>query len=182
MTALAGILNGTTNFLLDELKHGGNFKDALEKARDLGFAEALPDDDVEGKDAARKLVIVAQEIFGRFPDRLEVEGMGHLSQDDFDAATRKGQCLKQVARLWQDGDQILARVSNEALSAGSFLARTQAAENRILITTQEGHQRGLRGQGAGPAPTTEALVADLLDLRRSSRAIIKNDDCLEAGA
>jgi homoserine dehydrogenase len=165
ITGIAGILNGTTNFILDGCASGLAFGDAVRAAQERGFAEADPSQDLDGKDAERKLRILARSAFGREPDGIEVEPLDAERQASARLALRAGQALRQVARAWRDDAGLRGEVRLRALDASHPLAAVHAEWNALLITRDDGTTDLVRGRGAGRWPTTEAVVADLLGIR-----------------
>jgi len=163
--ALEGILNGTCNYLLDRCADGLPFADAVAEAQARGFAEANPEDDLIGADAARKLRILARHAFGR-----ELAGidMRPLTAESIANATRglKGrQVLRAVARASLEGGRLLGEVSLRALDERHPLAAVHGEWNRLVISPLAGPDVAVTGRGAGRWPTAEALIADLLDIR-----------------
>lgn len=153
--ALSGVLNGTCNFILGELERGTAFADAVTAAQRAGYAEADPTLDLDGTDAAQKLAILARTAFGHVPPIARKTGILGLSPDAVQAARRRGHVIRLVASCTKDE----AEVAPRELPLSHPLAGCAGAENRLLVDGTL-----LRGTGAGRWPTTEAVVADLLDL------------------
>ncbi len=173
--ALAGIVNGTTNYILTRMaQSGAAFDVALKEAQELGYAEPDPTNDVEGWDAAYKLAILASLAFGTpvRPDQVYREGITRLSPRDFLYAAELGYTIKllAIARLLEGG--IEARVHPTLVHRGSMLASVDGVFNAVQV---EGDLIGTAlfyGRGAGSEPTASAVVADLIAIAtRAGRAI-----------
>lgn len=156
--SIEGVVNGTCNFVLDRLAEGQGWDDALNGARAAGFAEADASEDLEGRDAAAKLTLLARAAFGRCPE-IRREGISGLDAEHVRAEAGRGRRIRLVARC--DADS--ATVGPEALAASHPLASTRDEENRVLVTTRTG-RIVLHGKGAGRWPTAESVLADLLAL------------------
>ncbi|MEE4144991.1 MAG: homoserine dehydrogenase [Halieaceae bacterium] len=166
---LAGIINGTGNFILTEMRDKGReFADVLAQAQALGYAEADPTFDVEGIDAAHKLVILAAIAFG-IPLQFEsvyTEGISQLSTQDVVHARELGYIIKHLGIAKQNGDGVELRVHPTLIPDDLLLADVDGVKNAILV---EGNAVGptlYYGAGAGAAATASAVVADLVDLAR----------------
>jgi len=164
---LAGIINGTTNFILTEMRDKDReFADVLAEAQALGYAEADPTFDVEGIDAAHKLVILASLAFG-IPlqyDAVYAEGITRLTPQDVDYAMELGYIIKHLAIAKQNGAGVELRVHPTLVPDHRLLADVDGVKNAILV---EGNAVGptlYYGAGAGARPTASAVVADLVDL------------------
>lgn len=153
-----GVLNGTVNFMLDRLARGDSFAQALSAAQAAGLAEADPSADLDGRDAAAKLRILALEAFGVVLDEDEV---GRETLDEGVAARAALQPLKQVARLALRHGRLVASVAFEP--AGDFAA-VGGDRNLLKVTSADGRVWTAGGRGAGRWPTTESVFADLGEL------------------
>jgi homoserine dehydrogenase len=165
--SLRGVLNGTTNFVLDRVANGDNIEGAIDEARRAGYAEHNYHLDLDGTDAAQKLILLAREAFGTAPRFEQIERLGIHGVDGArarDAATGR-QAIRLVASCERVGDEILASVRPEELRDEDPLAQTTGTDNCLEIKTGIDRAVVLRGKGAGRWPTTEAIVADLLDIR-----------------
>jgi homoserine dehydrogenase len=178
INALAGIVNGTTNFILTAMAEKGEpIEKALAEAQRLGYAEADPTLDVSGGDAAQKLCVLAQLAFGARlrPSDVLTEGIMGLSPDDFRWGRAFGYTLKllAVARRCGKGngggtsDQIEARVHPAFIPLGSLLAGVRGAMNAVVLHSEALGPSMLYGQGAGAMPTGSAVVSDIIDLTRN---------------
>ena len=168
---LAGIINGTTNFILTEMRDKGrDFADVLAEAQALGYAEADPTFDVEGIDAAHKLVILASLAFG-MPLKFEsvyTEGITRLQPQDVAYAEELGYVIKHLGIARQNNQGVELRVHPTLIPRQRLLANVDGVRNAVLI---EGNAVGPTlycGAGAGARPTASAVVADLVDLGRAA--------------
>ncbi len=167
---IAGIINGTTNYILSEMKDKGvSFADALAQAQDLGYAEADPTFDVQGIDAAHKLTLLAANAFGvpvQF-DKVHVEGIAELDSADVDYAQRLGYCVKLlgIAKRHQQHSMEL-RVHPTLLPATHLLAQVHGAMNAVMVKSDAAGVTMYYGAGAGSEQTASAVIADLVDLAR----------------
>lgn len=172
LTSVHGVVNGTTNFVLDRIAAGSAPEDALKEAQWLGFAEQDPSSDLDGRDAAHKLVLLAREAFGAWisPEQVECTGITELEPAYIRETVRSGRVVRLVGKLFRQGDSVRAVVAPEAVEANSPLARVRNEENCIVIHGSHGIVDQVCGKGAGRWPTAEAVVADVLDLCRADRA------------
>jgi homoserine dehydrogenase len=169
LRGLQGILNGTTNFMLTRMTQGITYQRALIEARALGYAEANPSGDVEGFDAAGKLVILANVLFGAklaMSDVLRC-GITQLSLEDIAQARAEGQVWKLVASLELNGESVTARVEPLRLPASHCLASVNGATNAITYRTELLGEVTVIGPGAGRLETAYALVQDVLAIHRT---------------
>lgn len=160
VVSLAGVLNGTANFVLERSERGDDLAGALAEARRLGLAEADPRRDLDGRDAAAKLCAVALASGDGPPLREEDVRREPITA----SALRPG--LRQVAALERHGDAWRARVRLEAPASTSPFLRTTGAGNAVRLCRADGSIEWLRGAGAGRWPTAEAVMADLWQLAR----------------
>jgi homoserine dehydrogenase len=167
-----GVVNGTTNFVLDCLHAGVAFDEAVLRAQRAGFAEADPSADLDGIDAAHKLSLIAREAFGQplSIEAIATRGIRGLSPRDASTASERNATLRLVARLRRDGESLRASLAPEEVSNADPLAATVAEGNCVIIETASGTSHVLRGRGAGRYPTAEAVLADLFDIARDVRA------------
>lgn len=167
---LAGIINGTGNFILTEmLDKGRDFETVLREAQRLGFAEADPVFDVEGIDAAHKLTILAAIAFGiplQF-DKVYTEGISQITQADIDYAEQLGYRIKHLGIARDAGDAIELRVHPTLVPRRQLLANVMGVMNAVLIKGDAVGQTLYYGAGAGAEPTASAVVADLVDVVRT---------------
>jgi homoserine dehydrogenase len=169
--ALTGILNGTANFIMSEMTDKGeNFTTVLAKAQAKGYAESDPTLDVEGIDAAHKLVILIRLAYGQdFPmARLAVEGISNVDQFDITLAKEFGYRIKLLAQVRDKSGLLQGGVYPALLREDHILAKVDGPFNAILL---EGNAVGpvmFYGQGAGDLPTGSAVLADILALARTN--------------
>jgi homoserine dehydrogenase len=183
LRGIRGILNGTTNFVIDRLAEGYGFTEAVDQARRLGFAEADPTADLDGSDAAWKLVILAREALGiqAGPGRVSRRGIEGLSPEGVRRARKAGKVFRLVARCrrkWRGAD---LRVGPEALGADDPLARTADEGNSVVLELADGREVVLRGKGAGRWPTAESVFGDILEVARGQRCAVPEEICTEPG-
>jgi homoserine dehydrogenase len=172
ITAIFAIINGTTNYILTMMaKEGMDFASALKKAQQLGYAEANPENDIEGIDANYKLAILASLAFQTQvkPQDIYREGISRLTNRDFRYAKELGYTIKLLAIAKQTNNTIEARVHPVFIPQDSFLAKVDGVYNAVHV---EGDLVGkvlFVGQGAGAKPTSSAVVADTV---ASARKIV----------
>ena len=166
--SISGVLNATTNFILDELANGSELSDAILTAQENGYAERDPKLDLDGTDAAQKLVLLARAAFDiDLPLRsIEKQGIESLNPKRIREAKNNGRVTRLVAECRRVSGGLVASVSPIELPLDHPLARVCGVENRLLIQSQLGTSWEVSGRGAGRWPTTEAVLADLFDLRR----------------
>ncbi|MFC3339589.1 homoserine dehydrogenase [Paracandidimonas soli] len=170
---LAGIINGTTNFILSEMRTRSlTFDAALADAQRLGYAEADPTFDIEGVDAAHKLTLLASLAFGipvQF-DKAHIEGISRLAQEDIGHAERLGYRIKLLGITKRGADGIELRVHPTLVPSQCLLANVEGAMNAVLVNGDVVGPTLYYGQGAGELPTASAVVADLVDVTRLAAA------------
>jgi homoserine dehydrogenase len=166
---IAGIVNGTCNFILSEMReHGASFEDALKEAQRRGYAEADPSFDIEGVDAAHKTTIMAAIGFG-IPMRFEsayVEGISRLTRDDIRYAEELGYRIKLLGIARRRPKGIELRVHPTLVPVRRLIASVEGVMNAILVKGDAVGQTMYYGAGAGAEPTASAVVADLVDVAR----------------
>ena len=164
--SVSGILNGTTNYVLSKMKNeGAEFADALRQAREKGYAEADPTADVEGLDAARKIVILSALAFGVLlpPSEIEVQGITGITKEQVAVAESLGCAVKLIGHTERIGDKILALVGPHLVPAANPIHHVEGVFNGILIHSDPLGQTFFYGAGAGKLPTAGAVVSDLLN-------------------
>jgi homoserine dehydrogenase len=171
VVSVAGILNGTCNFILTEMEESGRpYDEILKEAQRLGFAEADPASDVEGEDAAYKLALLARLAFGRDVEvgQIAREGLTRLLPCDFLYAKSLGRTLRQLgtARELPSG-HVLLSVRTHLVSKASLLAKVTGPFNAIEVKAAAGGSFVLSGAGAGGDATATAVLADVVELARS---------------
>ncbi len=164
---IAGILNGTTNFILTKMiTDGMNFDDALKLAQDLGFAERNPEADVEGHDACRKICILASLAFGKhvYPEYVHTEGITKITLEDVKFAESYNSVIKLIGRVkhLNDGNLDII-VAPMMIPKSSQLANIDNEFNGIMVRGDCTGDVVFYGKGAGKLPTASAVVADVVD-------------------
>lgn len=164
---VAGILNGTTNFILTMMiEQGMSFDEALKLAQDKGYAEKDPTADVEGHDACRKVCILASLAFGKhvYPSQVETEGITQISLEDVSYINSVNGVIKLLGQIkYISDDKIAAFVSPAVVYNGSQLASVKDVFNAILVRGDAVGDVCFYGPGAGKLPTASAVVADIID-------------------
>jgi homoserine dehydrogenase len=174
---IAGIINGTTNFILSEMRDKGlSFIDALQDAKRLGYAEADPTFDVEGVDAAHKITILSALAFGipmQF-DRAHIEGISKLEADDIRYAEQLGYRIKLLGitrrRELNGKAGVELRVHPTLIPAKRLIANVEGVMNAVLVQGDAVGATLYYGRGAGAEPTASAVIADLVDVTRMHTA------------
>ncbi len=170
---IAGIINGTTNFILSEMRDKGlDFDVVLKEAQRLGYAEADPTFDIEGVDAAHKATIMSAIAFGvpvQF-DKAYVEGITKLSATDIRYAEQLGYRIKLLGIARRTDEGIELRVHPTLIPAGRLIANVEGAMNAVLVQGDAVGATLYYGKGAGAEPTASAVIADLVDITRLATA------------
>ncbi|HYC03207.1 MAG TPA: homoserine dehydrogenase [Azospirillaceae bacterium] len=164
-----GILNGTCNYILTEMRTTGReFSEVLADAQRLGYAEADPSFDIDGVDAAHKLAVLTAVAFGVQPDfkALHIEGIRHVSSLDIDYAGELGYRIKLLGIARRTDHGIEQRVHPCMVPIGSPIAATDGVFNAVVADGDFVDKVVLVGRGAGGGPTASAVVADLVDIAR----------------
>jgi homoserine dehydrogenase len=166
---LAGIINGTTNFILSEMRDKGlTFGDVLKQAQALGYAEADPTFDIEGVDAAHKATIMSAIAFGvpvQF-DKAYVEGITKLESQDIKYAEQLGYRIKLLGISKRTAAGIELRVHPCLVPAKRLIANVEGAMNAVMVQADAVGTTLYYGKGAGSEPTASAVIADLVDITR----------------
>ena len=171
--AISGVLNGTSNFVLDQLAAGVPIERAVKIAQDLGYAEVDPQFDLDGTDAAHKLILLTQAAFGEHLSltAIHLQGIEQVGTATLNDAQKNRQTVRLVAGCRRVKGRLEASVAPVSLSSDHPLASVAGVDNRLLIEPEVGDPFVISGKGAGRWPTTEAVMADLLDLKRESQSI-----------
>ncbi|OUR60780.1 homoserine dehydrogenase [Bermanella sp. 47_1433_sub80_T6] len=166
---LAGIINGTGNFILTEMRDKGrDFADVLKEAQDLGYAEADPTFDVEGIDAAHKLTILSSIAYGiplQF-DNCFTEGIGKITRDDVEYAEELGYRIKHLGVSARTQAGIDLRVHPTLIPESNMIAKVDGVMNAVAVNGDAVGDTLFCGPGAGAGPTASAVVADIIDIAR----------------
>lgn len=168
---LQGILNGTTNYILDVMKKEGKpFDEVLKTAQELGFAEADPTNDIDGHDAAYKVAILASIISGKQIDvnKIYREGISKISKVDINSAHKRGYEIKLLGMIFNNENEIDARVHPVFVPQANPLASVSMENNAILIKADAADTLTLIGKGAGSLPTASSVAGDVLMLVRGN--------------
>ena len=167
---LAGIINGTGNFILTEMEEGARaFSDVLDEAQKLGYAEADPTFDVEGIDAAHKLTILASIAFGiplQF-SQVYTEGISRITTEDVASAAHFGYRIKHLGIAKDTGKGIELRVHPTLVPKETMLSAVNGVMNAVMIHGDAVGPTMFYGAGAGAEPTASAVVADIIELGRA---------------
>jgi homoserine dehydrogenase len=166
---IAGIINGTTNFILSEMRSKGlDFGAVLKEAQRLGYAEADPTFDIEGVDAAHKATIMSAIAFGipvQF-DKAYVEGITKLSSQDIKYAEQLGYRIKLLGIAKRRPEGIELRVHPSLVPSKRLIANVEGAMNAVVVQADAVGTTLYYGKGAGSEPTASAVIADLVDITR----------------
>ena len=171
---VAGILNGTTNFILTKMiRDQMSFEDALALAQSLGYAEKDPTADIEGLDAVRKICILASLAYGKhvYPDNIHTEGISKITLDDVSYASAWGGVIKLIGSVKKlDDGRIDIFVAPMLLPQSSQLAGVDDVFNGIMVRGDSTGDVVFYGKGAGKMPTASAVVADVIDCIKHFKA------------
>jgi len=174
---VAGIINGTTNFILSEMRDKGlPFADVLKEAQRLGYAEADPTFDVEGVDAAHKITLLSALAFGipvQF-DKAHIEGISKLDATDIRYAEQLGYRIKLLGITRRRANGVELRVHPTLVPAKRLIANVEGAMNAVLVQADAVGSTLYYGKGAGAEPTASAVIADVVDVTRLATADPEN--------
>ena len=180
ITEIRGIVNGTTNYILSRMDSSGlDFETALKEAQQCGYAEANPEADILGLDAARKLAIlssIAFRISVNYED-IPVQGINNISADDISLARYLGCSVKLLALSRKTDHGIMARVAPVLLKNTDSLARVSDVYNAIVVKGDAVGDVLFFGRGAGKLPTASAVVGDIFDIVRHNMSSQGMEDC-----
>jgi homoserine dehydrogenase len=168
--SLAGIVNGTCNFVMTRLEQELSLEEAVAEAQARGFAEADPSADLDGLDAAAKLSILAYRAFGTWvrPDAFPVRGIRELDPADCDLAESMGSRIRLLARAARLGDALDMAVEPLLLPSWHLLASVEEEYNAVYLKCASSGDLSLFGKGAGALPTATAVLGDLIDLAQKN--------------
>ncbi len=178
LRSVEGILNGTSNFVLCRVEEGASLSEALSEARERGYSEADPSRDLDGRDAACKLALLAREAFGAEldPERIPRAVLDSALARRARAFLMDGLRLRLIAKAERVQSGVTAAIEAVWLPEDHFLANASGVENALIVTPEKSprsekcESEFLRAAGAGRWPTTEAVLADLMDLWRVRNA------------
>ncbi len=174
---VTGILNGTTNYIISQMKNEGkDFATALKEAQKNGYAEADPTADIEGKDACRKIAILSCIAYNEYVncENIYTEGITKLSVTDMLYADQMKSVIKLIGISRKVGDKIFARVSPAIISKDNPLANVEDVFNAIVVKGDAIGDAMFYGRGAGKLPTASAVVADIIDIVKHTGAYSRN--------
>ena len=182
ITEVKGILNGTTNYILNKMIVSNmDFDSALKLAQDKGYAEKNPAADIEGHDACRKICILATLAFGKhvYPSQVETQGITDITLDDVEYAESFGCAIKLIGKtkLLENG-KITASVKPTLVSKSHMLSHVDDVFNAVMVTGDQVGDVIFYGQGAGKSATASAVVADVIDCakHKSTRKYLSWED------
>lgn len=172
--SISGIVNGSTNYILDMVaRQGVPFQEAVRQAGDLGYLEADPTEDLEGLDAAAKIVLLARAAWGVQVELADVkrEGITGLTDADFESARGTGQVIKLIASAWSSGKgdnrRVELTVRPTLVAADHPFGVTREGTNLVIIDAESAGTLRLSGAGAGGDETGSAVLGDLVNLARA---------------
>ena len=166
-----GILNGTTNYILSKMEETGkSFSEVLDDAKKLGFAENNPASDLEGNDAAAKIKILSSIAFNKTisKNKILTEGIQNLNQKDIYHAKNLGYKIKLLAIAEIKNNKLIERVHPCLILKNSYIANINGVLNAIVVDGYPIGRSVLQGEGAGPGPTSSALISDLCSILRGN--------------
>ncbi|HEX2271301.1 MAG TPA: homoserine dehydrogenase, partial [Pyrinomonadaceae bacterium] len=173
--SITGVLNGTTNYILDQLANGSDLASAISAAQENGFAERDPQLDLDGTDAAQKLILLARAAFDV---DLPLNSIRKQGIQNLNSVKNNGHVTRLVAECRRESNGFAATVSPVELPFDHPLAGVRGVENRLLIQSQTGRFWEVSGSGAGRWPTTEAVLADLFEVWRETNAAEEEQECV----
>ena len=161
---IRGILNGTTNYILTRMEEGLSYEEALKKAQELGYAEAVPDADVLGWDALAKVTILAKYVFGADgkPFDYPCEGITGITAGSIIEAKARDKRFKLIGKVWREGSIVKASVAPEEIDLIHPLASVMGATNAVTVTTDALGDVTVVGPGAGKEATGYSMLVDLI--------------------
>ncbi|MFG6147075.1 homoserine dehydrogenase [Halobacillus sp. B23F22_1] len=171
ISEIRGILNGTTNYILTEMEKGQSYKDSLEKAQKLGYAEADPTSDVEGFDARYKAAILSNYIMDTPISHTDIEckGISDVTLEQVQTALQEGKRWKLLARITRENGKVKASVKPECIENSDPLSSVTGATNAILYECDLSGPILLTGAGAGLQETGFSLLIDLIHYQKEKK-------------
>lgn len=169
ISALQGILNGTTNFILTNMESGHSYKKILKEAQELGYAEADPTADVEGLDTLAKITILANIIFdGNLkPEQIPCEGITKITHEDLKQAQQEKKRWKLIGEITKNKNDIIASVKPKKIDLSHPLASVMGVANAIMFTTDLLGDVTIMGAGAGRKETGFSILSDILEIHKN---------------
>ena len=171
ISKIYGILNGTSNYILSSMDIDKlEYKDALSRAKKLGYAESNPTSDINGEDVASKLKILAALSFNSFINNnsILVEGIQEIDQTDINNANLLGYKIKLIGIAELMNNKIIQRVHPALIKSNSYIATINGVLNAVIAESKPVGQSVLQGEGAGAGPTTSSLISDLCSVLRGN--------------
>jgi len=168
---VCGILNGTSNYILSKMSETKlNFKDVLENAKKLGYAESKPKSDLNGEDAKSKIQILSSLAFNSFinKSKITVEGIQNIDQVDIINAKLLGYKIKHLAIAELKKNKLIQRIHPCMVKKDSYISNINGVLNAVIIEGKPIGRFTIQGEGAGPGPTTSALVSDICSILRGN--------------
>jgi homoserine dehydrogenase len=166
ITEIKGILNGTTNYILTRMEEGLSYEEALNKAQELGYAEAVPDADVLGWDALAKVTILAKVVYGSSANPFDYpcQGITEITASAIEEAKSRGKRFKLIGKVWSEGGIAKASVTPEEVDVSHPLASVMGATNAVTVTTDTLGDVTIVGPGAGRKETGFSMLIDLIKI------------------
>ena len=166
-SAIAGILNGTTNFILNKMiKENMDFETALALAQEKGYAEKDPTADVDGHDACRKICILSSLAFGKhvYPESVHTQGIRNVALKDVELCNQLGYSIKLIARVQRlENGKILPTVMPMAVEEDNLLSQVNGVYNAVMVRGDGISKAMFYGRGAGKLPTASAVLGDMIE-------------------
>lgn len=185
INGIVGILNGTCNFILTKMfKEGASYETTLKDAQNLGYAESNPTFDVEGIDAAHKLLILASIAYGinAKPEDILIEGITAITQNDIDFAKEFGYSLKLLGIAKKEGNEVELRVHPALVAENAMIGKVDGVMNAVSVVGDCVGETLYYGAGAGGDPTASAVISDLIAIARSNHSpMLGFKESLESG-
>lgn len=177
ITKIAGMLNGTSNFILTNMEEGEDFEPTLQLAQKKGYAEPDPTFDIEGMDAAHKIGILSSLAFGTAlpPEDFYIEGISKIDKIDFKYSIEMGYTIKHLAVSKMNSNNIELRVHPVLIKLNSYLANLKGVRNGIEVETDLLGTLHIAGSGAGQEATASGLISDLVHLANSNLNFSSNE-------
>ncbi len=169
--SIAGILNGTTNYILTKMRNEGlAFDEVLKTAQEKGYAERNPEADVEGYDACRKIAILSSLICGKQVDYEDIstEGISHITKEDIDYSIKVGMPIKLLGLMKKDGSEVYSMVAPFMIGEEHSLRDVNGVYNAITLHGDMIGNVMLYGKGAGSLPTASAVVSDVVEIAKNN--------------
>ena len=169
ISAMQGILNGTTNFILTNMESGHSYKSILKEAQEWGYAEADPTADVEGLDTLAKITILANVIFGENlkPDQIPCKGITQITHEDIKQAQQEKKRWKLIGEIIKNKKGIIASVKPKKVDLSHPLASVMGVANAITFTTDLLGDVTIMGAGAGRKETGFSILSDILEIYKN---------------